>query len=92
MTEQSIHPEQSQDEPLQGGLELILEQVEELVPPVVRTQVAHHPFTFVLLGLGIGIFLGAKKGDELLHAGTSMLTSALMANFNARLGGDPGDQ
>jgi hypothetical protein len=92
MTEETIHAQEPQEEAVEGGLELLLDQIEELVPPVVRTQVSRHPFTFVLLGLGVGIFLGAKKGDELLSTGASMLTAAVAANFHARLGGDPGDQ
>ncbi|MFA6959012.1 MAG: hypothetical protein WC538_24330 [Thermoanaerobaculia bacterium] len=94
MTEETLHeqePQAVEEEPLEGGLALILEQVEEMVPPIVRTQVTRYPFTFLLLGLGVGIFLGAKKGDELLSAGTSMLTAAVAANFNAKLGGDAGD-
>lgn len=92
MTEETIHAQQPDEEPLEGGLSLVLEQVEEMVPPIVRTQVARHPFTFILLGLGVGIFLGAKKGDEILHAGTSLLASTLLANFKLPIGGDPDDQ
>jgi len=94
MTEETLHaqePQPVEEEPIEEGLALILEQVEEMVPPIVRTQVTRYPFTFLLLGLGVGIFLGAKKGNELLSAGTSMLTAAVAANFNARLGGDAGD-
>jgi hypothetical protein len=94
MTEETLHaqePQTVEEDPLEGGLAMVLEQVEEMVPPIVRTQVTRYPFTFLLLGLGVGIFLGAKKGDELLSAGTSMLTAAVAANFNARLGGDASD-
>lgn len=93
MTEETLHEEAEteHDEPLEGGFALILEQVEEMVPPIVRTQVTRYPFTFLLLGIGVGIFLGAKKGDELLSAGTSMLTAAVAANLNARLGSDASD-
>lgn len=93
MTDETIHPQELQEEaPLEEGFALILEQIEEMVPPVVRTQVAKHPLTFVLLGLGVGLFLGAKKGDELLSAGATMLTSAVAANFHSMLGGEARDQ
>jgi hypothetical protein len=88
MTDETIHAQEPQDEPIDEGVALIFEQIEELVPPVVRTQVAKHPLTFVLLGLGVGLFLGAKKGDELLAAGATMLTTAVAASFNAKLGGE----
>jgi len=32
------------------------------------------------LGLGVGIYLGMKKSDELIAAGTSMISAAAMAN------------
>ena len=40
----------------------------------------------MLLGFGIGIFLGMKKSDEVIAAGTALVTSAAMANVNDLVG------
>ena len=82
----------AQPEETNEGLALLLEQVEQMVPPVIRENVARRPFTFILIGVGVGLFLGAKKGDELLSAGAAMVTAALTANLNAMLGGEARDQ
>ncbi|MEA2338316.1 MAG: hypothetical protein QOE82_2323, partial [Thermoanaerobaculia bacterium] len=34
----------------------------------------------VVLGVGVGVWLGLRKGDELIAAGTSMITAAAMQN------------
>jgi hypothetical protein len=34
----------------------------------------------VLLGLGVGVWLGMKKSDEIISAGGALVTSAAMAN------------
>ncbi|MGK2856341.1 MAG: hypothetical protein ACSLFQ_03960 [Thermoanaerobaculia bacterium] len=94
MTDETSQPQEQEQEAAQSddGVAMILEQVEQLVPPFVRDQVARRPFTFVLIGLGVGLFLGAKKGDELLSAGAAMATAALTANLNGMLGREARDQ
>lgn len=59
----------------------ILDEIENLVPEPVREQVANFPVVAVLLGIGVGIFLGMKKGDEVIAAGTAMLTATAASNF-----------
>jgi len=74
----------------EGGPEALLEELENLLPESWREQIATFPIAAVLLGLGVGIFLGMRKGDEVIAAGTSLVTSAAMANVNqifARAGG-----
>jgi hypothetical protein len=34
----------------------------------------------MVLGVGVGVWLGMRKGDEIIAAGTSMITTAAMAN------------
>lgn len=92
MTDETSQPQEQEAAQSDDGVAMILEQVEQLVPPFVRDQVVKRPFTFVLIGLGVGLFLGAKKGDELLSAGAAMVTAALTANLNAMLGGEARDQ
>jgi hypothetical protein len=92
MTDETTQPQELEDEQPDDGVAMILEQIEQMVPHVVREHVARRPFTFVLIGVGVGLFLGAKKGDELLSAGAAMVTAALTANLNAMLGGEARDQ
>lgn len=92
MTDETTQPQKPEADQADDGVALILEQIEQMVPPFVREHVARRPFTFVLIGVGVGLYLGAKKGDELLSAGAAMVTAALTANLNAKLGGEARDQ
>jgi len=77
------------------GPEAILEEIEDLLPPAAREQVVRFPITAMILGMGVGIFLGLKKGDELMSAGAAMVSAAVAANVNSVLGNlnnDTGDQ
>jgi len=77
------------------GPDALLQEVEDLLPEPVRDQVVNFPLTAMVIGVGIGIFLGIKKGDELLSAGAAMVSAAIAANMNSVLGNigdDPGDQ
>jgi len=74
----------------ENGPEALLEEIENLLPESWREQIATFPIAAVLLGFGVGIFLGMRKGDEIIAAGTSLVTSAAMANVNqivSRVGG-----
>ena len=77
------------------GPDEVLEEIEELLPEPLRNQVVHFPISAMILGMGVGIFLGLKKGDELLSAGVTMVSAAVAANLNSVLGNlnnDSGDQ
>ena len=77
------------------GPDAVLQEIEDLLPPAVRDQIVSFPLTAVTLGVAVGIFLGIKKGDELLSAGAAAASAAITANMNSVLGsrtGDPGDQ
>src|SRR5256885_16523168 len=62
----------------ENGPEAILEEIENLLPERWREQISTFPLAAVLLGFGVGIFLGMRKGDEVIAAGTSLITSAAM--------------
>lgn len=66
----------------ESGPEALLEEIENLLPDSLREHIAQFPIAAVLLGLGVGIWLGMKKGDEVLAAGTSMVTAAAMSNVS----------
>lgn len=62
------------------GPGVLLDEIENLLPEEWREQIRTFPITAVAVGLGIGIWLGMKKSDEIISAGSSMLSSAAMAN------------
>jgi hypothetical protein len=64
----------------EDGPEAILEEIEELLPEAWRDQIRTFPIAAMALGLGVGIWLGMKKSDEVLSAGTSLVSAAAMAN------------
>ena len=74
----------------ENGPEALLEEIENLLPESWREQISTFPVAAILLGFGVGLFLGMRKGDEIIAAGTSLVTSAAMANVNqivSRVGG-----
>lgn len=60
----------------------LFEEIENLIPEAWREQIQGFPIAALTLGFGIGLFLGMKKGQQLLTAGTSMITAAALANVN----------
>ncbi|HVR41853.1 MAG TPA: hypothetical protein VMS56_00260 [Thermoanaerobaculia bacterium] len=69
------------------GPEALLEQVEQLLPESWREQIRVHPLAALAIGVGVGMFLGLKKGDEVLAAGASLIAAAATANLNTVLSG-----
>lgn len=70
----------------ENGPEAIFEEIENLLPEQWREQIKTFPVAALLLGFGVGVFLGMKKGDEIIAAGTALVTSAAMSNVNGILG------
>src|SRR5205085_6868088 len=66
----------------ENGPEALFEEIENLLPESWREHIAQFPIAAVLLGLGVGLWLGMKKGDEVIAAGTSMVTAAAMSNVS----------
>jgi len=64
------------------GAGAILDEIEHIVPQSWREHIAEFPITAILIGVGVGIWLGMRKGDEIIAAGTSFITSAAMSNVN----------
>ena len=65
----------------ENGPDALFEEIENMLPESWREQITTFPIAAVLLGLGVGIWLGMRKGDEVIAAGTSMLTAAAMSNI-----------
>ena len=67
---------------VQEGPEALFDEIEELLPESWRDQIRAFPVTAMALGLGVGIWLGMKKSDEIIAAGTSLVSAAAMANVS----------
>ena len=66
----------------ESGPEGLFEEIENLLPEGWREHIQQFPISALLIGFGVGMFLGMKKGDELLAAGSSMVSAAALANVN----------
>ena len=64
----------------ENGPEALFEEIENLLPDSWREHITEFPIAAVLLGLGVGVWLGMRKGDEIIAAGTSMITAAAVSN------------
>lgn len=67
---------------VQEGPDTVLDQIEELLPEEWRDQVRAFPLTAVALGIGVGLWLGWRKSDEVLAAGSALISAAAMANVS----------
>jgi hypothetical protein len=66
---------------VEEGPEALLDEIENLLPESWREQIRAYPVAAVMIGLGVGIWLGMKKGDEIISAGSSLVSAAAMANI-----------
>lgn len=76
---------------LHGGPDALLEQIEEMLPDQWRDQIVRFPLAALAVGFGVGLFLGMKKGDDVISAGSAMLSAAATAQMTqilSDLGGD----
>lgn len=71
---------------VQDGPDVLFDELENLLPESWRDQIQAFPLAAVLLGVGVGVWLGMKKSDEIISAGGALVTSAAMANVNEVMG------
>ena len=64
------------------GPEALLDEIENLLPEEWREHIRTFPMAAVALGVGVGVWLGMKKSDEIIAAGTSLVSAAAMANVS----------
>ena len=67
---------------LDEGPEALFNELENLLPEAWRDQIRAFPIAAVVLGVGIGVWLGMKKSDEIISAGGALVSSAAMANVS----------
>jgi len=68
------------------GPEALFEEIENLIPDPWKEHIKSFPVTAVLIGVGVGVFLGMKKGDEILAAGAALVAAAATTNLSSVLG------
>jgi hypothetical protein len=80
----------------ESGPEALFEEIEKMLPESWREHIRTFPVAAVVLGVGVGVWLGMRKGDEIIAAGTALITSAAMQNvanvMHKAAGGDGEDE
>jgi hypothetical protein len=64
------------------GPGVIFDEVETLLPENVRDIVRTFPMLAVIAGVGLGVWLGANKSEEVISTGTAMASAAVMASVS----------
>lgn len=64
----------------ENGPEALFEEIENLLPETWREHIRAYPIAAMVIGVSIGVFLGMRKGDEIIAAGSSMISAAALAN------------
>ena len=64
----------------EGGPQALFDELENLLPEEWREHIRTFPIIAIALGVGVGVYLGMKKSDELIAAGSSLISAAAMAN------------
>lgn len=67
---------------IEEGPEALFDELENLLPEAWREQIRTFPLAAVVLGVGVGVWLGMKKSDEIVAAGGALVSSAAMANIS----------
>jgi len=76
----------------EDGPEAFFEELENLIPAGLRDQIRSFPLIAVTAGVALGVWLGMKKSEDIIAAGTSIVTAAAMSNVSAAMGGGAGDE
>jgi hypothetical protein len=66
----------------EGGPKALFDELENLLPEEWQEHIRTFPLVAVLLGVGVGVYLGMKKSEELISAGTALVSAAAMANVS----------
>lgn len=66
----------------EGGPQALFDELENLLPEEWQEQIKRFPIAAVALGVGLGVYLGMKKSEELIAAGSSLISAAAMANVS----------
>ena len=64
----------------EGGPQALFDELENILPEEWREQIRSFPIIAITLGVGIGVYLGMKKSEELIAAGSTLISAAAVAN------------
>jgi hypothetical protein len=67
---------------VEDGPQALLDEIENMLPEAWREQIRAFPVAAVLVGVGVGVWLGMKKSDEIIAAGGSLVSAAATANIS----------
>jgi hypothetical protein len=67
---------------VQEGPDALFQELENLLPEAWQEHIRAFPLAAVVLGVGVGVWLGLKKSDEVISAGSALVSSAAMANVS----------
>ncbi len=65
----------------EGGPQALFDELENLLPEEWREHIRTFPIVAIALGVGVGVYLGMKKSEELIAAGSTLISAAAMANI-----------
>jgi hypothetical protein len=66
----------------ESGPEVLLDEIENLLPEQWRDNIRQFPIAAMAVGIGVGLWLGMKKSEEIIAAGSSLISAAAMANVS----------
>ena len=66
----------------ENGPDGFFEELDKLLPESWREHIASFPLAAITLSVGVGVWLGMRKGDEIVAAGTALITAAAMSNVS----------
>ncbi|HEX8171045.1 MAG TPA: hypothetical protein VF824_10945 [Thermoanaerobaculia bacterium] len=64
------------------GPEALFDELENFLPEEWREHIRTFPLAAVALGIGVGVWLGMRKSEDVIAAGTSLVSAAAMANVS----------
>ena len=67
---------------IEEGPDALFSELENLLPEQWRDQIKAFPIAAVALGVGVGLWLGMKKSNEIIAAGGALVSSAALANVS----------
>lgn len=63
------------------GPEVLFDEIENLLPDEARALIGAMPLTAIALGIGVGVWLGLTKSDEVISAGKAVVGAAAGQNI-----------
>jgi hypothetical protein len=69
----------------EDGPGAVFDEIENLLPEEWQDHIRTFPVMAVLLGVGVGVWLGMTKSKEIIAAGGALISAAAVANVGKAL-------